>query len=116
MPWCEGCESHHVAPMLWRYGSVEAGALLDSQRRYVLGKPGPGPAAGEAVNRFLRFYGPATAGDFAEWAGIARPHASRLWQRVEGNLCEISVGRLTAWMASEDLEDLESPPGADGSV
>ena len=77
MPWCEGCESHHVAPMLWRYGSVEAGALLDSQRRYVLGKPGPGPAAGEAVNRFLRFYGPATAGDFAEWAGIARPHASR---------------------------------------
>ncbi|MEY2443420.1 MAG: hypothetical protein QOJ46_2846, partial [bacterium] len=22
MPWCKGCESHHVAPMLWRYGGV----------------------------------------------------------------------------------------------
>jgi hypothetical protein len=25
MPWCRGCKSHHVAPMLWRYATVAAG-------------------------------------------------------------------------------------------
>src|SRR4051812_31591684 len=23
MPWCKGCQSHHVAPMLWRYATVK---------------------------------------------------------------------------------------------
>ncbi|MGH2743478.1 MAG: DNA glycosylase AlkZ-like family protein [Thermoleophilaceae bacterium] len=114
MPWCKGCKSHHVAPMLWRYGCVKTGARLDSQRRYVLGKPGPSPAAAGAVKRFLHFYGPATAGDFAEWAGVATPHANRLWERVQGDLSEVSVGSRKAWIVSEDLRDLDSPPGADG--
>lgn len=114
MPWCKGCKSHHVAPMLWRYGSVKAGARLDSRRRYVLGKPGRSPAAARAVKRFLHFYGPADVADFADWAGVARPHAKRLWERVEGDLAEVPVGRRPAWALSEDLEDLESPPDADG--
>jgi len=66
MPWCKGCKSHHVAPMLWRYGGVKAGARLDAERRYLLGKPGRAPAAAGAVTRFLHFYGPADVGDFAE--------------------------------------------------
>src|SRR5688500_18241722 len=45
MPWCKSCKSHHVAPMLWRYASVKAGARLDSRRRYLLGKPGRSPTA-----------------------------------------------------------------------
>jgi hypothetical protein len=114
MPWCKGCKSHHVAPMLWRYGGVKAGARLDSRRRYVLGKPGRSPAAAGAVRRFLHFYGPADAGGFADWAGIAKPHAERLWEQVEGDLDEVSVGRRRAWALSEDREDLESPPDADG--
>jgi hypothetical protein len=114
MPWCKGCKSHHVAPMLWRYATVKAGARLDSERRYMLGRPGRSPAAADAVNRFLHFYGPATAGDFAEWAGLARPHAKRLWERVQGDLSEVSVGGRTAWLLSEDLERLDSPPRADG--
>ena len=114
MPWCKGCRSHHVAPMLWRYGGVKAGARLDSRRRYRLGKPRRSPAAVGALSRFLRFYGPATAGDFAEWAGVARSHAKRLWREVEGDLCEVSLGSGRGWMLSEDLEDLNSPPAADG--
>ena len=70
MPWCKGCESHHVAPMLWRYATVKAGVRLDAERRYVPGRPGRAPAAGEAVRRFLRFYAPARPADFAEWAGL----------------------------------------------
>ncbi len=114
MPWCKGCKSHHVAPMLWRYGAVKAGARLDSERRYVLGRPGRAPAAAEAVRRFLRFYGPATSGDFAEWAGVARTHGERLWTAVAGDLEEVSWGRRTAWALSEDVAALDAPPAATG--
>lgn len=114
MPWCKSCTSHHVAPMLWRYAGVKAGARLDSGRRYLLGKPGRSPAAAEAVKRFLRFYGPADANDFAAWSGVAGPHARRLWDQVEGDLVEVAVGNRKAWALSEDLSELESPPGANG--
>jgi hypothetical protein len=114
MPWCRGCGSHHVAPMLWRYATVKAGVRLDSERRYRMGKPGRPPAASEAVRRFLGFYGPATPGDFAEWAGLAKPHADRLWDDAAGDLAEIRVGKSRGWLMSEDLGALESAPAAEG--
>jgi Winged helix DNA-binding domain len=114
MPWCRGCKSHHVAPMLWRYATVRVGARLDSERRYTMGKPGRAPAAGEAVRRFLGFYGPATPGDVAEWAGLAKPHAQRLWDEAAGELAEARVGKGKTWLLSKDLGALESPPAAGG--
>lgn len=114
MPWCRSCESHHVAPMLWRYATVKAGARLDSERRYTLGKPGRTPAASEAVRRFLGFYGPARPGDFAEWAGLAKPHAHRLWDEAAGDLAEVGAGKSKGWLMSEDMGALESPPAAEG--
>lgn len=114
MPWCKGCKSHHVAPMLWRYGGVKAGVRLDSGRRYVAGSPGRARAATEAVRRFLHFYGPATSGDFAEWAGLARSHADRLWAGVEDALDEVSVGKRTAWALTDDASMLDSPPATEG--
>lgn len=114
MPWCKGCESHHVAPMLWRYGTVVAGARLDSQRRYVLGRLGRIPPGVEAVRRFLRFYGPAAVDDFGDWAGVAKPHASRLWQQVEGELSEIAMGSEEGWVLRDDAPGLYSPPEANG--
>jgi hypothetical protein len=114
MPWCRGCGSYHVAPMLWRYATVKAGVRLDSERRYTLAKPGRTPAAREAVRRFLRFYGPATVADFAEWAGLSKPHAQRLWDEVAGDLAEVAVGKNKAWVLSADTSALESPPAAEG--
>ena len=114
MPWCKGCKSHHVAPMLWRYATVKAGVRLDSQRRYVIGSPGRAPAAAEAVRRFLGFYGPATPGTFGDWAGLARPHAERLWSDVAGEMEEVRVGRTQAWILVRDRASLESPPTATG--
>ena len=110
MPWCKGCKSHHVAPMLWRYATVKAGVRLDAERRYLRGKPGRAPAASEAVRRFLRFYGPGTPGGFGEWAGVAKPHGQRLWDEVAGELVEVDGG----WLLSEDRPALESPPSAEG--
>jgi hypothetical protein len=114
LPWCRGCKSHHVAPMLWRYATVMAGVRLDSGRRYMLGKPGRTPPARDAVRRFLAFYGPAKPGDFAEWAGVARPHAQHLWNEVAADLVEVSVGKSNGWLVSEDRRALESPPAAEG--
>ena len=114
MPWCQGCGSHHVAPMLWRYATVEAGVRLDSERRYMLGKPGRTPAGRKAVRRFLHFYGPATLAGFTDWAGLAKPHARRLWGEVADDLAEVQVGKERAWLLSEDLGALGSPPAAEG--
>lgn len=114
MPWCEGCKSRHVAPMLWRYASVKAGARLDSGRNYVLAKPGRDPAAVAGVRRFLHFYGPATVRDFAEWAGLAKPHAERLWEQSSGHLYEVGLGGRTACALSEDRKLLDAPLQAAG--
>jgi hypothetical protein len=110
LPWCEGCKSNHVAPMVWRYGTVEAAARLDSGRRYLLDPPGAAPAAAEAVRRFLHFYGPATPDDFEAWAGLAKPHARRLWQEVEGELTQVDGGSILR----DDEAELGSPPAATG--
>jgi hypothetical protein len=114
MPWCRGCASHHVAPMLWRYATVKAGVCLDSERRYMKGKPGRTPAASEAVRRFLKFYGPAKPNDFAEWAGLAKPHAQRLWDDVGAELAEVRVGKAATWLLEDDAATLHSPPAAEG--
>jgi hypothetical protein len=114
MPWCEGCGSHHVAPMLWRYGTVEAGVRLDSERRYTIGKPGRAPKASEAVRRFLSFYGPSTPDTFGDWAGLAKSHAKRLWEEVSGELVEVRAGKGKAWILADDLGALESPPAVQG--
>jgi winged helix DNA-binding protein len=114
MPWCRGCGSYHVAPMLWRYATVKAGVRLDSKRRYTMARPGRTPAASDAVRRFLGFYGPAKPADFAEWAGLARSHADRLWGEVAGELAEVRVGTGPAWLLGDDRQALDSPPQAKG--
>lgn len=114
MPWCRGCGSHHVAPMLWRYATVKAGVRLDSERRYTLARPGRAPSASEVVRRFLGFYGPARPGDLAEWAGLAKSHAQRLWDEAGDDLVEVRVGRGKGWLMGEDAGALESPPAAEG--
>jgi hypothetical protein len=114
MPWCKGCGSFHVAPMLWRYATVQAGVRLDAERRYVAARPGRTPKAAHAVRRFLAAYGPARPSDFADWAGIAKPHAGRLWDAVADDLEEVRLGTDRRWVLREDLGELESPRTAAG--
>jgi hypothetical protein len=88
--------------MLWRYATVQAGARLNSERRYTMGEPGRSPAASEAVGRFLAVYGPARPRDFAGWAALATPHARRLWDGA-GDLAEVRVGASAGWLLPEDV-------------
>jgi hypothetical protein len=80
-----------------------------------MAKPGRTPKASEAVRRFLRFYGPARPGDFAEWAGLAKPHAERLWADAAGELAEVRAGRGgPVFVLGGDEAELASPPDAAG--
>ncbi len=108
LPYCKGCDSHHVAPMLWRYATVKAGTRIDSERRYTPGRPGRTPKAADAVTRFLTFYGPNTVQAFSEWANLARPHAQRLWD--DADLEETEDGHL----APETKRRLADPPQPTG--
>ncbi|MBA3329061.1 MAG: winged helix DNA-binding domain-containing protein [Solirubrobacterales bacterium] len=115
LPWCKGCASHHVSPMLWRFAGVRAGMRCDAGRRFLLARrrgTTPGPA--EAARRYLRFYGPATPKDLGAWAGIARSHARRLWTEIEDELIEVHVEDRRAWLLAADEADLASPPQAEG--
>jgi hypothetical protein len=114
MPWCNGCKSHHVMPMLWRYALVVLGARRNSSRRYVLGETGETPPATEAVRRFLRFYGPAKRPDLQAWAGLGRVQARRLWEQVETELVEVEVEGQRGSILAIDGKELESPPTVRG--
>ncbi len=116
LPWCEGCSSHHVSPVLWRFATVAAGARLDAGRRYLIDAPGRAPAAAEAVRRHLALFGPGTPAGFGAWAGLAPPHAQRLWDEVAGagELTEVATGDGPAWILAGDADALTSPPAARG--
>jgi hypothetical protein len=110
LPWCEGCRSHHVSPMLWRYAGVRVGMRMDAARRFVLGAPAPPARAVDAARRFLRAYGPSTAKDLGAWAGLARAQARRLWAELGDELAEVRVDGRRAWVLREDEAALASPP------
>lgn len=114
LPWCEGCASHHVAPMLWRFGGVRAGMRRDSRRAFLLGEPGESPDPAEAARSFLRFYGPATAKELGAWGGLARAHARRLWAEIEDELAEVRLDGRRQWLLGADEPALASPPQALG--
>jgi hypothetical protein len=114
MPWCRGCKSHHVMPMLWRYALVVVGARRDSNRRYVPGKSRKTPPATEAVRLYLRFYGPSTKQELQTWAGLGRAQARGLWEQVEDELDEVKVDGAHAFVLAVDRKELDSPRATHG--
>ena len=114
LPWCRGCESHHVAPMLWRYGGVRAGMRCDSARRFLLSDPGESPGAAVAVRSFLHFHGPATPKELGEWAGLGPAQARRCWAMIADELVETRLDGRRTWLLAADEGALASPPAARG--
>lgn len=116
MPWCKGCGSHHVAPMLWRYAGVAAGVRRDSESRYLIGPPKPKgkPDPADALRLFLRFYGPVSRRAFADWAGIATAHATRIWDEVAGELVEVEWGNDSGHLLAADEDALGAAAKAEG--
>ncbi|MBE2317187.1 winged helix DNA-binding domain-containing protein [Solirubrobacter sp. CPCC 204708] len=92
LPWCEGCQSHHARRGLLimaglrgklcisgRVGRQPEFARTDQLIRW----NAPADAGAELVERYRNLYGDSSAADFAEWSGLARPHAKRLWESTD---------------------------------
>ncbi len=115
LPWCKGCASHHVSPMLWRYAGVVVGMRMDSQRRYRSGRPGRSRKGADLARAYLRFYAPSDAKGFTGWAGLAPAQGRRLWAEVEDELAEVEWEGGRGWILDDDRRALASPPQASGT-
>jgi hypothetical protein len=115
LPWCRGCESHHVSPMLWRYAGVAAGMRMDSERLYRSGRPGRRRAPADLARAYVRFYGPAEVKGFVDWARLAPAQGRRIWGEVAAELEEVEWKGGKGWIAAADRKALDSPPQASGT-
>jgi hypothetical protein len=117
LPWCRGCQSHHVRPGFWRaLGPLEV-TVMPGKATWALADP-PSmsieDARAELVRRFLRVYGPATHSQLASWAQTAASHAKRLFAAVADELEPAAVKGKRGFVLAEDVERLEAPPAASG--
>lgn len=73
--------------------------------------PAPTAAALAAVaRRYLGAYGPATADQFGQWIGMARPAARALFERFGDALAEVDVDGERAFLVAGDEEVTEEVP------
>jgi hypothetical protein len=117
LPWCRGCQSHHVRPGFWRALGPLGVTVMPAQATWGLAEPAPMPieeARAELVRRFLRVYGPATHTQLASFAQTAPSHAKRLFDGIADELSPASVEGRRGWVLAADLDRLESPPPASG--
>lgn len=117
LPWCRGCESHHVRSGFWRgLGAVGVTEMPAKSTWALADSPvmDPTEARREAARRFLRTHGPATHTELGAWAGCGPSHAKHLLELVDGELAEVRRGTRRSWVLAEDLPALESPPRAQG--
>jgi hypothetical protein len=117
LPWCRGCQSHHVRPGFWRaLGPLEV-TVMPEKATWALAEPPSSSlstARDELVRRFLRVYGPATYSQLASWAQTAPSHAKQLFEGVHGELAAVSVEGRRGFVLAADADRLSSPPRASG--
>ena len=126
--WCERCGSRHIHEELFRLpGGVGVYCIAPRSGREVcyvrvdewLGSevPAVGSAAArdagrELLRRFLRCYGPATPGDFADWTAIGAADARQRFTELADDLQEVSWDGRTGAVLREDIDELRGarPP------
>ncbi len=117
LPWCRGCQSHHVRPGFWRaLGPLEV-TVMPEKATWALADPPSmslDDARAELVRRFLRVFGPATHSQLASWAQTAASHAKTLFDQVKDELAPAAVEGRKGFVLAADLPRLEAPPAASG--
>ena len=63
-------------------------------------------AEGLLLRKYLQAFGPATAADFALWAGITLTDAREIWRREQEDFATVSVEGWEAEVLREDLNKL----------
>lgn len=117
LPWCRGCQSHHVRPGLWRALGPLGVTYMPAKATYALAEPTAmdlDEARAELVRRFLRCFGPATHSQLAAWAQTAPAHAKALFAAVGEEMEAVRLEGRTAFVLAHDVSTLEGPPAARG--
>jgi len=117
LPWCRGCQSHHVRPGLWRALGPLGVTEMPEKATYALAaepEMALDDAREELARRFLRCYGPATHSHLASWGQTAPAHAKALLGMIEDELEAVKVGGSRRWILAADAGRLEAPPPARG--
>lgn len=119
LPWCRGCQSHHVRPALWRALGPLGVTEMPAKATWALAAGGDAPvdlpaARAELVRRFLRAYGPSTHSGLAAWAQTAPAHAQACFALVQDELHPVRVEGKRRWILAADAERLADPPAAHG--
>jgi hypothetical protein len=63
-------------------------------------------AEGLLLRRYLQAYGPATAADFAMWAGLTLTETRAIWGREERDIAPVNIEGWQAAALREDLDEL----------
>jgi hypothetical protein len=117
LPWCRGCQSHHVRPGLWRALGPLGVTVMPAKATWALAEPSTmalDEARAELVRRFLRCFGPATHSQLAAWAQTAPSHAKALFAAVSDELEAVRLDGRRAFVLAADAARLESPPARGG--
>lgn len=113
--WCKACQSTHVYDSLFRLAAGLAGAWLDTEANPTLVTPTPGwthpahdPARRtELVRSFLRFLGPASPADAADFLSINKTDLAAHWPT---DLADVDVEGVAGFFPAEDIDALRNPP------
>jgi hypothetical protein len=117
LPWCRGCQSHHVRAGFWRALGPEGVTRMDGKARYALAPKARGDldrARAELVRRFLHCFGPATHSQLASWAQTSPKYAKSLFAAIEDELEQVDYEGRKALVLAADLKRLKKPPKATG--
>ncbi|WP_026909586.1 DNA glycosylase AlkZ-like family protein [Patulibacter minatonensis] len=124
LPWCRGCQSHHVRPAIWR--ALGPLGVTEMPEKAVWALAGHGAADGatpaadlpaaraELVRRFLRTYGPGTHSQLASWAQTSPAYAKTLFRGIEDELRAVRLEGAKRWILVADEDRLADPPAASG--
>jgi hypothetical protein len=68
----------------------------------------PDEAAKEIARRYVTAYGPATTDDFGRWLGMPPSAAKRIFRSLGGEIEEVDVEGLKAWVLAASLKQIEA--------
>lgn len=121
---CRPCGCTHVHEQLMRLSASPAGLGLDAwSPTLLLLPPAPGwvrprgagdpRVAAALVHRVVRALGPTTPAHVAGFVGSTTTAFGPAWDAAVGELLEVRVDGVRAWVASEDADAVADPPEPD---